>query len=81
MPAALISRDEVLKRLAVAFRQDGYDGASISRLSASTGLGKASLYHYFPRIKGTLPIGGTRGQGKLKKGSVPFFPFNALAHN
>jgi len=48
MPAPLISRDEVLNRLAAAFRQDGYDGASISRLSKSTGLGKASLYHYFP---------------------------------
>jgi TetR/AcrR family transcriptional repressor of lmrAB and yxaGH operons len=48
MPAPLLPREEVLDRLAAAFRRDGYDGASIARLSAATGLGKASLYHYFP---------------------------------
>ena len=48
MPAPIISKDEVLDRLTVAFRQHGYDGASVARLSEATGLGKASLYHYFP---------------------------------
>ena len=48
MPAPLLPREEVLDRLAATFRRDGYDGASIARLSAATGLGKASLYHYFP---------------------------------
>jgi AcrR family transcriptional regulator len=47
MPAALLPKEEVLERLAAAFRRYGYDGASIARLSAATGLGKASLYHYF----------------------------------
>lgn len=47
MPAAIIPKEAVLDRLAAAFRQHGYDGASISRLSEATGLGKASLYHYF----------------------------------
>lgn len=30
------------------FRQYGYDGATLSKISQETGLGKASLYHYFP---------------------------------
>lgn len=30
------------------FRQHGYDGATLSRISEATGLGKASLYHHFP---------------------------------
>jgi TetR/AcrR family transcriptional regulator, lmrAB and yxaGH operons repressor len=30
------------------FRQYGYDGATLARISEATGLGKASLYHHFP---------------------------------
>jgi TetR/AcrR family transcriptional repressor of lmrAB and yxaGH operons len=30
------------------FRQYGYDGATLAKISAATGLGKASLYHHFP---------------------------------
>ncbi|WP_017300578.1 TetR/AcrR family transcriptional regulator [Nodosilinea nodulosa] len=30
------------------FRQYGYDGVSLSKISEATGLGKASLYHHFP---------------------------------
>ncbi|NJN88543.1 MAG: TetR/AcrR family transcriptional regulator [Leptolyngbyaceae cyanobacterium SL_7_1] len=30
------------------FRQFGYDGVTLSKISEATGLGKASLYHYFP---------------------------------
>jgi AcrR family transcriptional regulator len=30
------------------FRQHGYDGATLSKISQETGLGKASLYHHFP---------------------------------
>lgn len=30
------------------FRQYGYDGATLSKISEATGLGKASLYHHFP---------------------------------
>ena len=43
-----MSKDEVLDRLLDAFRDKGYEGASLSELSAATGLPKASLYHYFP---------------------------------
>ncbi|MBK5912132.1 hypothetical protein CCR85_11600 [Rhodothalassium salexigens] len=34
--------------VAGVFRQAGYDGASLSRLSAAAGLKRASLYHHFP---------------------------------
>lgn len=30
------------------FRQFGYDGVTLSKISQVTGLGKASLYHHFP---------------------------------
>ncbi|BAY35481.1 TetR family transcriptional regulator (plasmid) [Nostoc carneum NIES-2107] len=30
------------------FRQYGYDGTTLSKISEATGLGKASLYHHFP---------------------------------
>jgi TetR/AcrR family transcriptional regulator, lmrAB and yxaGH operons repressor len=30
------------------FRQHGYDGATLSKISEATGLGRASLYHHFP---------------------------------
>lgn len=48
MPAPIVSREEVIQRLTRAFRESGYQSASLARLSEATGLGKASLYHYFP---------------------------------
>ena len=48
MPAAITSKTEVLDRLMESFRKHGYDGASLATLSERTGLGKSSLYHYFP---------------------------------
>ncbi len=48
MPASVIPRDDVLNQLFMVFRDQGYDGASLSTLSAATGLGRSSLYHYFP---------------------------------
>lgn len=34
--------------LAEVFRAHGYEGASLARITEGTGLGKGSLYHYFP---------------------------------
>ncbi len=51
MPAALASRDEIVDRLFTVFRDRGFDGASLADLSRATGLGKSSLYHYFPEGK------------------------------
>lgn len=38
-------------QLLKVFQQYGYEGATLARLSKATGLGKASLYHYFPKGK------------------------------
>ncbi|HEY0253070.1 MAG TPA: TetR/AcrR family transcriptional regulator [Kofleriaceae bacterium] len=48
MPAALISKETLLARLLDIFRERGYEGASLADLSEATGLGRSSLYHYFP---------------------------------
>src|SRR3546814_11694725 len=48
MPAALISRADAIARIAEVFREHGFDGAALSAISQATGLGKGSLYNYFP---------------------------------
>jgi TetR/AcrR family transcriptional regulator, lmrAB and yxaGH operons repressor len=42
---------EASRRLVNVFRQYGYEGATLSRISKATGLGRASLYHHFPNGK------------------------------
>lgn len=56
MPAASLSREQVLDRLLDAFRSDGFDGASLAALSTATGLGRSSLYHYFPGGKAEMGL-------------------------
>lgn len=41
-------KDTYIPCLLQVFRQYGYDGATLARISEATGLGKASLYHHFP---------------------------------
>jgi TetR/AcrR family transcriptional regulator, lmrAB and yxaGH operons repressor len=41
-------KDTYIPCLLKLFRQYGYDGATLTRISEATGLGKASLYHHFP---------------------------------
>jgi TetR/AcrR family transcriptional regulator, lmrAB and yxaGH operons repressor len=48
MPRIVYERADVLPMLAEAFRELGYDGASMARITERTGLGKGSLYHFFP---------------------------------
>jgi len=43
-----VSRPAIVATLTEVFRERGYEGASLARLSAATGLKKASLYHHFP---------------------------------
>jgi AcrR family transcriptional regulator len=43
-----LSDEELIQRIADVFRTEGYEGASLSRISKATGLEKASLYHRFP---------------------------------
>lgn len=54
MPPAKLTRRELVKRLADAFRQYGYEGASMTRIALATGMGKASLYHHFPEGKAQM---------------------------
>lgn len=42
------SRAELLPALGEVFREHGYEGASLAAITARTGLGKGSLYHFFP---------------------------------
>jgi len=46
-----MSKDTVIAQLRDVFRQYGYEGTSLSKISEATGLGRASLYHYFPKGK------------------------------
>jgi AcrR family transcriptional regulator len=48
MPPSLQPKSQVVASLLRAFRRNGYEGASLSRLSEETGLRRASLYHQFP---------------------------------
>ncbi|APH59191.1 TetR/AcrR family transcriptional regulator [Granulibacter bethesdensis] len=41
-------RMSVIAALGEVFREHGYEGASLSLITARTGLGKGSLYHLFP---------------------------------
>jgi AcrR family transcriptional regulator len=43
--------DQLLDSLFGVFREHGFEGASLSDLSRATGLGRSSLYHYFPEGK------------------------------
>jgi TetR/AcrR family transcriptional regulator, lmrAB and yxaGH operons repressor len=48
------NRDSLLAPIAQVFRERGYEGATLTQLSAATGLGKASLYHHFPGGKSEM---------------------------
>ncbi|HVI88759.1 MAG TPA: TetR/AcrR family transcriptional regulator [Dongiaceae bacterium] len=41
-------RDEIIPALGEIFREHGFEGASLSVITEKTGLGKGSLYHFFP---------------------------------
>jgi TetR/AcrR family transcriptional repressor of lmrAB and yxaGH operons len=43
-----MSREVAIAKLTEVFRQYGFEGATLTRLSKASGLGRASLYHYFP---------------------------------
>lgn len=45
---ALTDRASAVPALAEAFREHGFEGASLAVLSKATGLGKGSLYNFFP---------------------------------
>ena len=48
MKKDVVERKQVLRSLGEVFRAHGYEGASLTLITESTGLGKGSLYHLFP---------------------------------
>lgn len=44
----MTDRTDVIPLLAEVFRTHGYEGTSLSRITEATGLGKGSLYNFFP---------------------------------
>lgn len=51
MARTVTEKADILPLLAEVFREHGYEGASLSLISQATGLGKGSLYHFFPKGK------------------------------
>ncbi len=48
MSRAVATRPDIIPALAEVFREYGYDGSSLALIADATGLGKGSLYHFFP---------------------------------
>ncbi len=51
MTRPLATRSQIVPILAEVFRERGFEGASLAAISKATGLGKGSLYHFFPAGK------------------------------
>jgi AcrR family transcriptional regulator len=48
MAKPVAERAELLPLLGEVFRAHGYEGATLALITQATGLGKGSLYHFFP---------------------------------
>ena len=48
MARIVAERSDLIPTLGEVFREYGFEGASLAIISARTGLGKGSLYHFFP---------------------------------
>lgn len=48
MAKTIAERSDVVPLLAEVFREYGFEGASLAVIGERTGLGKGSLYHFFP---------------------------------
>lgn len=48
MAKQMAERSEVVAQLGEVFRTYGYEGASLARITEGTGMGKGSMYHFFP---------------------------------
>ncbi|QWG17773.1 TetR/AcrR family transcriptional regulator [Bradyrhizobium sediminis] len=54
MAKPVSERADLLPLLAEVFRAHGYEGATLALLGEATGLGKGSLYHFFPGGKAQM---------------------------
>ena len=48
---AVFERQDTVPLIAEVFRELGYEGATLSRITERTGISKGSLYHFFPEGK------------------------------
>ena len=48
MAKTVKERSDIIPVLGEVFREHGFEGASLAIISTRTGLGKGSLYHFFP---------------------------------
>ena len=48
MARLVAEKSDVIPRITEIFREHGYQGTSLSIITNRTGLGKGSLYHFFP---------------------------------
>lgn len=48
MTRTVFEKSDVTSLVTEVFRELGYEGASMSKITARTGLSKGSLYHFFP---------------------------------
>ena len=51
MVREIAERDDLIPKLAEIFRERGFSGTYLSEITERTGLGKGSLYHFFPNGK------------------------------
>lgn len=51
MARKIAEREDVIPVLGELFREHGFAGTSLSEITRKTGLGKGSLYHFFPQGK------------------------------
>ncbi len=51
MPRKIAERQDAIPALGEVFREYGFSGSSLTEISQRTGLGKGSLYHFFPNGK------------------------------
>ncbi|MHC6230954.1 TetR/AcrR family transcriptional regulator [Arthrobacter sp. MMS24-T111] len=48
MPRTLLERPDAVRALAGVFRRRGFEGSSLSVIQQEAGIGRGSLYHFFP---------------------------------
>lgn len=60
----------IVRQVIPVFLQHGYEGATLSRISEATGLGRASLYHHFPGGKERIAEAALEYLGELFDATV-----------
>ena len=74
MPPEKISERELMLSLTDLFREQGFEGATLSMISKATGLKRASLYHRFPGGKHDMALAVTEfTAGEFKGVLAPLY--------